>query len=85
MKQLLIDGNELTDSKALHKFLKQELNFPEYYGENLDALYDILSVYDEEFIEFEFINKKPYMQAFINVLEDVENLTITIRGEVNDY
>lgn len=29
--------------KEGHKYLKEILDFPEYYGENLDALYDCLT------------------------------------------
>ncbi|MDO4519188.1 MAG: barstar family protein [Eubacteriales bacterium] len=27
----------------VHEFLKEQLNFPEYYGKNLSALYDVLT------------------------------------------
>ena len=29
--------------KALHAYLKEKFGFPEYYGNNLDALYDCLT------------------------------------------
>lgn len=36
-KKFEIDGNALTDWKAFHKVFKETLNFPEYYGNNMDA------------------------------------------------
>ena len=43
MKQITLDGNILADATAVHEYLKEQLNFPEYYGKNLDALYDCLT------------------------------------------
>lgn len=37
------DCKTWTDEKEMHKQLKQKLNFPDYYGENFDALNDCLS------------------------------------------
>jgi len=34
------------DEREMHKQLKRELNFPDYYGENFDALNDCLSDID---------------------------------------
>ena len=42
-----LDCREMTDKPALHAYLKEKLALPEYYGKNLDALFDILSTYDE--------------------------------------
>lgn len=43
MKQIILDGNILSDAAQMHDYLKQQLDFPEYYGKNLDALHDCLT------------------------------------------
>jgi ribonuclease inhibitor len=35
-------GTEMTTREALHAHLKERLGFPDYYGQNLDALWDCL-------------------------------------------
>lgn len=35
-------GIEMTSREALHAHLKERLGFPDYYGENLDALWNCL-------------------------------------------
>ena len=51
MKQITLDGNILADAAQVHDYLKEVLNFPEYYGKNLDALYDCLTdINDTELI-----------------------------------
>ena len=43
MKQIILDGNILADAAQAHDYLKEMLEFPEYYGKNLDALHDCLT------------------------------------------
>ncbi len=43
MKEMRLDGAKMTDRKAAHAYLKRELDLPDYYGNNLDALWDCLS------------------------------------------
>lgn len=38
-----LDCRQMTDKQAAHAYLKKELSFPEYYGNNLDALFDVLT------------------------------------------
>lgn len=41
MKTIEIDGKLI--KKEGHDYLKEVFNFPDYYGKNLDALYDCLT------------------------------------------
>ncbi|MEG0910220.1 MAG: barstar family protein [Ruthenibacterium sp.] len=43
MKQIILDGLKMHDEAGTQKYLKEAISAPEYYGENLDALYDILT------------------------------------------
>ena len=43
-----LDCREMTDKPALHAYLKEKLALPEYYGKNLDALYDVLTERGEQ-------------------------------------
>ena len=38
-----LDGRKMTDRSALHDYLREALELPDYYGRNLDALYDLLT------------------------------------------
>lgn len=46
MKQITLDGNILADIAQVHDYIKEMLDFPEYYGKNLDALFDYLTDLD---------------------------------------
>lgn len=48
MKQITIDCRTISDSAQLHDLLARELAFPDWYGHNLDALFDCLTEVDEE-------------------------------------
>ena len=48
MKFAVIDGNTVTSMEEVHKTLAQQLEFPEWYGGNLDALHDCLTDLHEE-------------------------------------
>nr|WP_245247278.1 MULTISPECIES: barstar family protein [unclassified Paenibacillus] len=39
----MLDGNLIQERSQLHDFLKQELQLPDSYGSNLDALWDCLT------------------------------------------
>ena len=43
METVLLDCVQMTDREAAHNYLAQALNFPQWYGRNLDALYDLLT------------------------------------------
>ena len=64
-----------------HKYLKEIFDFPEYYGENLDALYDCLSELDNTEIIILNMNEanRDSLKIFSvmnQVADEYENLTI---------
>ena len=44
---IILDGKLITNCDELHAFFKKALNFPDYYGNNFDALNDILYEYSD--------------------------------------
>lgn len=38
-----IDGGQMLNHRMAHDHLTERLHFPDYYGRNLDGLYDLLS------------------------------------------
>lgn len=43
MRKIMIDGRDFENIEVLHDVLKDKLDFPDYYGGNLDALWDCLT------------------------------------------
>ena len=84
MKNITIDCAEIPDKAALHQALAQALRFPEYYGNNLDALYDCLTDIQEDttvtLLQFDAMGS--FRAGFRAVLEEAEqdnsHLIITI-------
>ncbi len=48
MKTIILNGLDIISMSDIHNIFSEELDFPEYYGRNLDALYDCLSEVTEE-------------------------------------
>jgi ribonuclease inhibitor len=41
--KIVIEGQDMKNINDFHLYLKETLGFPEYYGMNLDALWDMLT------------------------------------------
>ena len=44
--EVIIKGSLIKNIDDFHKTIKRQLNFPDYYGENLDALWDCVRCID---------------------------------------
>lgn len=79
MKEITIDCTGL-DKPGLHRVFRDTLVFPQWYGNNLDALYDCLSeIFEPTHL---LITNLPALPGFRETLEDAardnEYLSVTI-------
>ena len=66
---MILEG-KLINEKG-HDYLSEALNFPDYYGKNLDALYDCLTEIGVE-TEIQLINKDFISNDLLNTFIDAE-------------
>ena len=52
MKIVELDGSKMDSIQNTHMHLKESMELPEHYGENLDAMYDVMSDISENTFEF---------------------------------
>ena len=90
MLEVTIDGKDMNSKETFHLCIKQQLNTSEYHGNNLDALWDVLSTYSES-IKINFINTDnlksnlgDYGESIINVFQDAEKENDNISLEIID-
>ncbi len=87
MLRVTIDGASIPDRRALHEALAPVL--PEWYGRNLDALYDCLTEPGEliqlTIQDLDALEKHlgGYAHAFLRVLKDASEECGRVRYELN--
>ncbi len=85
MKIIYIDFTNIGDYEDFYTQLKEKIQLPDYFGDNLDALYDIISGELEMPLHIEFVNMSvdqlERFEDLLTTLEDaedeVENFTFT--------
>lgn len=86
MREIKLDLTPFDEKISLHRYLKEQMDFPFYYGGNLDALYDELSSITEPTKLSVSYNQHPkgkmeaYLPRLLAVLRDAaaENYNLTI-------
>lgn len=74
----IVDGKRIRNKRALHLLLKKDLKLSDYYGNNLDALWDEISssIREREIIvknqEDLIENLGEYGKRFMTVLYDLD-------------
>jgi len=46
--EIVLDGNVIENKELLFETLKKQINSDEFYGNNLDSLWDVLSNYTDD-------------------------------------
>ena len=84
MKKIRIDCTGFS-KEDLHCALAESLNFPEWYGKNLDALHDALTEISEDvqltLVHFDAMQncRRGFLRVFTDAVE--ENLHLTVNFE----
>ncbi len=90
MKTYTLQAKNFNTVESLYDEITRVLSFPEYFGRNLDALYDILSDWDEPCvliwqgsaqskIDFQMDTTQPgFYGQVISTLQDVEGLELRL-------
>lgn len=89
MNKVILNGKRMITKEKTHAYLKRKFDFPDYYGRNLDALWDLLSVWDKELL-IVIINKadvienlEAYGNSLLKLFDELddENRNISVRYE----
>lgn len=90
MKEVILNTKSINSIEELHDHLKKAFDFPDYYGRNLDAVYDLLSGDSEmpmkvKWIGFHDFKSKfeSYAEELLEVFEDVEDELHDFQIEIN--
>jgi len=79
MKEIYIDFTDIGDYEDFYTQLKDKLELPEYFGDNLDALYDVITGDLEMPLHIEFVNMSveqlEIFEDLLTTLEDAEDET----------
>lgn len=80
---ITIDGLSIKKKEDFYENIKKGLNAPQYFGNNLDALYDLLTeqpdILQIKFIHYNMMRQQlgiPFCQRILKVLQDADILTI---------
>ena len=82
--KVVLDFKNIIEKAMMHQYLKEKLEFPDYYGNNLDALYDMLTSLEEgtfiEIINYQNFEKndEKYFKSLCELFVDVNNEDIGV-------
>ena len=74
----VLDGKRMVSREEAHAYLREAFGFPDYYGNNLDALHDCLTERKDMEIEVQHEEEMlaalgRYGERLMQVLNDVKN------------
>lgn len=94
MNYIILDFNGIKSLWTLHEYFKEVFNLPDYYGHNMDALWDCLDCSFEfpTTIVLKNIEKIPSemneaIEIMLKLFEDLQrdNEKVTVQIESNDF
>ena len=84
MRELLVAFENFEDARSLHEYLRENLEFPDHYGCNRDALYDELTSLPEETVLYVIPGGTDFEAGFMKVFRDAEKAEEKLTVRVYD-
>ncbi|QUG80399.1 barstar family protein [Bacillus subtilis] len=84
MRKIMIDGRDFENIEVLHDVLKDKLDFPDYYGRNLDALWDCLTGWVDLPLTLVLINFEFSKKFLGSYADDVLEVLLEAQEELED-
>ena len=91
MREIQLDVSVFEEKISLHRYLKERMGFPFYYGANLDALFDELtSITEPEHVTLTYSTHPvgamaeytpKLLRVFADAAEGNYNLKLTVRAK----
>lgn len=70
---VVLDAEKMTEKQEAHAYLKEKLDLPDYYGNNLDALHDCLEeMKDVQLVILNEANAGEYYKKIKRVLDSIK-------------
>ncbi|AZI54563.1 barnase inhibitor [Epilithonimonas vandammei] len=86
MKEIYIDFANIGDYEDFYTELKSKLELPEHFGDNLDALADVISGELEMPLHIEFVNMSvDQLETFEDLLTTLEDAEDEVAGFTFTY
>ncbi|MET4565812.1 barstar family protein [Bacillus subtilis] len=84
MRKIMIDGRDFENIEVLHDVLKDKLDFPNYYGRNLDTLWDCLTGWVDLPLTLVLINFEFSKKFLGSYADDVLEVLLEAQEELED-
>lgn len=84
MNKVIINGEEFRNIQEFHKYIKVKLELPDYYGENLDALWDCLTGFIDLPLLLVWRNYKKSKGYMGKDIEEILQLFKEVQEELED-
>ena len=84
MKRIELDFKDLFTPRQINEYIDEKLDFPDYYGKNLDALYDCLTdICEDTHITIKNYDILDYREnriinTFLDAAEECGELTVEL-------
>jgi len=85
MNIVILDGEDFANVAELHQQLKDKLDLPDFYGSNLDALWDCLTGTIELPLELKWTNYRISEERLGDEADRVRDLMLEVQAEQSGF